>query len=143
MQSFTCKTLNGNWFEDRCTSDYNTQDKANTYLPHPSQNKYITTNNSIGVGVAETNPYEKTQFFNSTDNWMNFQPDFDGTFKTTQRVDYSQPSDQDAKFKIKETFLTKDPEALEKYREKYTKAGHNFNRTYLGDSKEFTNYYEE
>ena len=71
---------------------------------------------------------------------MSFQPDFEGTFDTTQRVDYQSPSDQNPKFKIKDTFLTKDPEMLEKYREKYTKAGHNFNRTYLGDEKEFKDY---
>ena len=71
---------------------------------------------------------------------MNFQPDFDGTFRTTQRVDYQSPSEQVPKFKIKDTFLTKDPELLEKYREKYTKAGHNFNRTYLGDPKGFQDY---
>ena len=71
---------------------------------------------------------------------MSFQPDFDGTFKTTQREDYQSPSDQEPKFKIKDTFLTKDPELLEKYREKYTKAGHNFNRTYLGDEKGYQDY---
>ena len=129
-----------NWFEDRCTSDYNKKKESNTYLPHPAFNKYTTTTSEIGKAVIKEEEPKKQEFFKSTDNWLSFQPDFDGTFKTTHRVDFSSPSDQEPKFKIKDTFLTKNPKALEEYREKYTHAGHNFNRTYLGDEKGFTHY---
>ena len=144
MQGFNSKTLNGNWFEDRCTSTFNKKDTANTYLPHPAINKYQTTTMDVGKAVpagpiapTATGEISKKEFFKSTDNWMSFQPDYDGTFNTTQRVDYSMPSDQKPKFQMKQTYLTKNPDALNEYREKYTHAGHNFSRTYLGDSTGF------
>ena len=105
-----------------------------------NNDKYATTYKGVGTGTTKDEGVKKREFFKSTDNWMNFQPDFDGTFKTTQRVDYASPSDQEPKFKMKETFLTKNPDALEEYRKKYTNAGHNFNRTYLGDEKGYKEY---
>ena len=49
----------GNWFEDRCTSDFNNNDAANTYLPHPASNKYTTTTNQYGVGLPKDEEYKK------------------------------------------------------------------------------------
>ena len=139
--SYNSKTLNGNWFEERCTSTFNKNDKANTYLANPTANKYTTTNMEVGKATAPPQEESKKgEFFKCTDNWMSFQPDYDGTFQTTMRQDFSSPSDQKPKFQIKQTYLTRDPEALEEYRQTYTQGGHNFNRTYLGDSKGFTEY---
>ncbi|CAI2382545.1 unnamed protein product [Moneuplotes crassus] len=130
---YTAKTLNGNWYEDRW-------DHKETMLKSALDNTYTTTTGEIGKECKPVKEDHKEEFFNCTGNWMSFQPGFDGTFKTTQRVDYCSPSDQETKFKMKETVLTKDPEALERYRKKYTKAGHNFNRTYLGDEKGLKDY---
>jgi len=55
--SYNPKTLNGNWFENRFTEDFDKKndESSNTYLANPSYNKYIAT--SRAVGNAE--PYEK------------------------------------------------------------------------------------
>ncbi len=37
-------------------------------------------------------------------------------------------------FKLRQTSLTADEQALEEYRNKYTRTNHNFKRTYLGAS---------
>ena len=44
------KTLNGNWFENRFTDEFEKQnnESSNTYLPNPSFNKYVTTSKAIG-----------------------------------------------------------------------------------------------
>ncbi|CAI2382765.1 unnamed protein product [Moneuplotes crassus] len=130
---YGAKTLNGNWYEDRW-------DSKETMLKSALDNTYTTTARDVGKECKPVKEDNKEEFFDCTDNWMSFQPKFDGTFKTTQRVDYCTPSDQDPKFKMKDTVLTKDPEALEEYRKKYTNAGHNFNRTYLGDEKGTKDY---
>ena len=33
--NFVPKTLEGNWFEDRCTDEYNSSNKSATYMKHP------------------------------------------------------------------------------------------------------------
>ena len=48
--AYTAKTLNGNWFENRFTDEYDQlNDKtSNTYLANPSYNKYVPTSKAIG-----------------------------------------------------------------------------------------------
>ena len=54
--------------------------------------------------------YKKENFDNATQNWMNFQPQFgtDETFKSTCQQDFTQLGERGEKFKIRETYLTKD-----------------------------------
>jgi len=44
------KTLNGNWFENRLTDEFDRKndDTSNTYLANPSFNKYVPTSRAIG-----------------------------------------------------------------------------------------------
>jgi len=44
------KVLNGNWFENRFTDDYDkkTNETTNTYLANPSFNKYVPTSKAYG-----------------------------------------------------------------------------------------------
>lgn len=48
--SYDPKTLNGNWFENRFTTEYDKKndESANTYLANPSFNKYVSTSRAIG-----------------------------------------------------------------------------------------------
>ena len=49
--SFNPKTLNGNWYEERCTNNFEKFNfTANTYLKNPSHSKYIPMSKSIGRG---------------------------------------------------------------------------------------------
>ena len=65
---------------------------------------------------------------------MNFQPSFkaEETFKTTTATSYNDMGDRKDPFKLKDTGLTKDKQALEEYKQKWTQSNHNFGRTYLG-----------
>jgi hypothetical protein len=44
------KVLNGNWFENRFTDQYDqlANETSNTHLPNPSHNKYVATSKAIG-----------------------------------------------------------------------------------------------
>ena len=65
---------------------------------------------------------------------MNFQKTFqpDQTFKTTFKQDLGQLEDREEKFKLRQTYLTKNEQAMEEYRQRWTKGNHVFDRTYLG-----------
>ena len=80
---------------------------------------------------------DQEAFGSATDNWMNFQPAFktDETFKTTNGTSFCGMGDRGEPFKLKQTSLTANDQALEDYRNKYTRSNHNFNRTYLGAAK--------
>jgi hypothetical protein len=58
--SYNPKTLNGNWFENRFTDDFDRKndETSNTYLANPSFNKYIPTSRAIG----NVEPYQKVSF---------------------------------------------------------------------------------
>ena len=131
--SFEPKTLEGNWFEERCTTEYDVGNKSATYMRHPSAGKFTLSSQETGC-IKSSEPNEK--FFTSTSNWMNFQPGVKDTFQTTSRQDFGAPETQDSKFSLKDNYLTKDSEKIEEYRKKWTAGGHNFNRTYLG-AKQF------
>ena len=55
------------------------------------------------------------KFVKATDNWLNFQPEFEGTFKTTQRESYKPAVEQESPFKLRETQLTGDKDKLKEY----------------------------
>ena len=76
----------------------------------------------------------QTKFGHATENWLNFQPEFQTgeTFKTTNGTSFNAMGDRKNPFELKKTGLTKDEAALKEYREKWTGSNHNFGRTYLG-----------
>lgn len=87
--SFNPKTLNANWYEERCTEDFEKFNfTTNAYLKNPSHNKYIPMSKSIG----NNDVYQKQKFCDSSENWLNFQAKFtpDETFKTTHKKDYTE-----------------------------------------------------
>merc|ERR1712166_1433372 len=100
--------------------DIKTNATTNTHLSNPASNRFTTTSTDIG----NQKDYIKENFGNATQNVINFQAKFttDDTFKTTAQVSY----------KLKDTALTADKDALENYRENATNGNHNFARSYLG-----------
>ena len=73
-------------------------------------------------------------FGNASENWLNFQSTMptDETFKTTAQVSYNEMGARGEPFKLRQTALTANQQALDEYRSKYTNGNHNFKRTYLG-----------
>lgn len=65
---------------------------------------------------------------------MNFQQTFkpDSTFLTTNQQDIPSLDDRTVKFQLGQNKLTKNEEALQAYRERWTSGNHTFDRTYLG-----------
>ena len=46
---YTAKTLIGNWQEERSTEDFeNINELNNTFLPHPSYNKFLPISKEVG-----------------------------------------------------------------------------------------------
>lgn len=146
--SYNPKSLNGNWYENRYTEDYNAQhdQSSNTYIANPckfrsfdlinvlsiAHNKYVPVSRAIGNKPE----YKKEKFGGATENWMNFQPGFSAaeTFKTTNGTSYNEIGAREDPFKLKQTSLTGNQAALEEYRAQYTNGNHNFKRTYLGSN---------
>ena len=105
-------------------------------------NKYVPISRDVGnvknyekvSSSSSVNSIVQARFGDATENWMNFQPQFETkeTFKTTTGTSFTQLGDRKDPFKLKETGLTKDQQALEEYRAKWTSSNHNFGRTYLG-----------
>ncbi len=61
--SFNPKTLNGNWYEERCTEEFEQFNfTTNSYLKNPSHNKYIPMSKSIGNNEG----YSKQKFCDSS-----------------------------------------------------------------------------
>lgn len=141
--AFESKTLVGNWWEERCQSGYEAKwGLEKPSLTHPRAGRYTTTTGTLGTGIPQSlhadekavikPPKDAPKFVKSTDNWLSFQPEFEGTFKTTQRESFKQAADQSSPFKLRETKLTGDKDALKSYQDTWTKAGHNFSRIYCG-----------
>ena len=54
--------------------------------------KFTTSSNVIGEFTVDKDPIiQDTTFFSATNNWMNFQPGYDGTFQTTMKQDFDAP----------------------------------------------------
>ena len=125
--------LEGNWFEDRCLSDYDNRKKRDYMLPNPNQWQYEITYNDLGQNWKKFPPTLKS-FQNANDNFLNFNNmDYNMYVSTNKHA-------MDPRYR--ETFKTpvntKDyyknrPEELEKYIETWTKKEQSFDTTYKHD----------
>ena len=125
--------LHGNWYEDRCTSEYDNKKKKDYMLPNPNQWQYETTYNDLGQNWKNFPPTQK-HFQNANDNFLNFNNmDYNMFISTNKHA-------MDPRYR--ETFRTpldmKDyyknrPEELKEYREKWTKKEQLFDTTYKND----------
>jgi hypothetical protein len=68
---------------------------------------------------------------------MNFQKTFtpEETFKSTTMKEIPALEERTEKFKLRQNNLTKNEQALEEYRARWTTGNHLFKRTYLGSEK--------
>ena len=113
--------LEGNWYEDRCTSEYDNKKKKDYMLPNPNQWQYDTTYNELGQKWKDFPPTKK-HFQNANDNFLNFNNMDYNMFVSTNkhamdpryRETFRTPLDMKDYYKNKE----KD---LEEYRNKWTK----------------------
>ena len=57
------------------------------------------------------------------------------TYKTTNKTEIQPLEERSDKFALRQNALTKNEQALQEYRERWTTGNHNFNRVYLGCEK--------
>ena len=104
--------LEGNWFEDRCTSYYDNKKKRDYMLPNPNQWLYDTTYNELGQNWHDFPPTKK-HFQNANDNFLNFNNmDYNMFISTNKhamdpryRETFRQPLDMKDYYKNKENEL--------------------------------------
>ena len=125
--------LEGNWYEDRCTSTYDNKKKRDYMLPNPNQWQYETTYNDLGQNYKNFEPTQK-HFQKANDNFLNFlDMDYNMHITTNKaamdpryREGFRQPLDMKDYYKNR-------PEELDEYRKKWTKKEQLFDTTYRHD----------
>lgn len=83
-KSYNCDVLEGNWYEDRCVSDYDKNKKKSYSLVNPNSWQYDSTYNEIGYNLKN---FQKTKerFSESNDNCINFQNKNNNMYITTNK----------------------------------------------------------
>ena len=125
--------LEGNWYEERCTSNYDNKKKKDYMLANPNKWQYETTYNDLGQNW-KTYPSIQKHFQIANDNFLNFSGANYNLFITTNKhamddrykLTFRQP------LYMKNYFKNKVDE-LEKYRKNWTKREHLLDTTYRHD----------
>jgi hypothetical protein len=132
-RSYMCDTLEGNWYEDRCISDYDKRKKKNYQLPNPNAWQYEKTYGELGTAYKDF-PKTKERFSESNDNCINFGEKDNNMYITTTRhmLDPNYKETFRPKARNKDYFHNKQEE-LQEYRNTWTKRTHNFETTYKND----------
>ncbi len=132
-QTYSRHTLQGNWYEDRCVSDFDKSKKRDYLLTNPNSWQYNRTQEELGQNWKD---FKKTneRFSESSDNYINFQDKNHKMYVTTTRHAY----DPVYKGTFREQPNTKDffkgkPEELQEYRQSWSKRVHSFETTYKAD----------
>jgi hypothetical protein len=132
-RAYKCDTLEGNWYEDRCISDFDKRKKKNYLLPNPNSWLYDKTYDDIGKNYKNLQKI-KERFSEASDNIVNFQEkDYNMYITSTKHaLDPKYKETLRPKNKDRNYFKNKEGE-LDELRNKWTKRNHNFETTYKND----------
>jgi hypothetical protein len=83
-RSFNRDTLEGNWYEDRCVSDYDKNKKKSYLLKSGNDWQYDTTYKEVGSNWKNF-PKTIEKFSESNDNYINFQGKNNNLYITTNK----------------------------------------------------------
>jgi hypothetical protein len=83
-KSYNSDTLEGNWYEDRCASNFDSTRRKDLKLRSPNAWQYETTYAGVGTHNKNTESL-KTRFINANDNYINFQNKDYNMYITTNR----------------------------------------------------------
>ncbi len=83
-QSYSCDVLEGNWYEDRCTSEFDNRKRRDFMLPNPNAWMFEKTSDELGVNDKNFKKI-KEKFSESSDNYINFQEKNYDMFITTAK----------------------------------------------------------
>jgi hypothetical protein len=129
-KAYNPDTLEGNWYEDRCISQFDDKKKSDYKLNSAFNWQYETTYNEVG-NFKKISP---EKFSNSNDNYINFQGiDYNMYVTTTKhsldpmyKETFRKPATVAGYFKDKD-------QELKSYRDNWTKRSQNFDTTYKTD----------
>ena len=132
-RTYYCETLEGNWYEDRCISDFDKKKKKNYLLPNPNAWQYEKTYNEIGTNWKSF-PKTNERFAEASDNCVNFQEKDNNMYITTTKNAYNpryrdsfRPANKSSDYYKNKT------EELQEYRKTLTKREQSFETTYKND----------
>mmetsp|Transcript_26547 Transcript_26547/g.58566 ORF Transcript_26547/g.58566 Transcript_26547/m.58566 type:complete len:138 (-) Transcript_26547:118-531(-) len=94
---FQCKTLIGNWFEQRYEPGYQVNEKmGKDRLPGPREKMFTRTSEKTGEWFQQEmrSKYAATE----TESWLNYQPVDNSMYVTTTAEEFVKPEEQRAKF---------------------------------------------
>jgi hypothetical protein len=83
-KSYQADVLEGNWYEDRCASNFDGDRRKDLKLRSPNAWQYETTYTGMGRKAKEFEPL-KTRFIYANDNYINFQNKDYNMYITTNR----------------------------------------------------------
>ena len=128
-KAYNCRTLEGNWYEDRCTSNFDEKHKKNYSLKNPNEWLFQTTSNTVG-GFCNHYGSLQNKFSQSNDNYINFQKKKHDMFVSVYKKSYD---DKYLTINQSKNYYTNKLSDLETYRQNWTKREHLFETTYKSD----------
>lgn len=132
-KSYNCSTLEGNWYEDRCTSNFDSEKKKNFSLKSPNSWQYNSTYDQIG-NFNKQYPSINEKFANASDNYINFQNKDNEMYVSMYKKSYHPSHRDDLTFiKHNKGYYENKQNELESYRNNWTKKNHSFRTTYKDD----------
>lgn len=132
-KTFSCKTLEGNWYEDRSTSGFNDKNTKSYSLKNPNEWQYNTTYNTIG-DFNKNYPSLTNQFTQSNDNYINFQSKKKDMYASSYKYYYDKNyRDTFKDVKLQKSYYADKNDELKDYISNWTKRDQLFHTTYKED----------
>ena len=131
--TFSSKTLENNWYEERCVSHYDKNNNKKLMLENPNTWMYERTTMELGT-KAQNFPKVLEKFSESNDNYINFQEKSNQMFISNYKSNFDEKYTTEFKPKsnVKDFFAGKNEE-LGQHRNTWTKRNHLFETTYKAD----------
>ena len=87
-QSYSSDVLENNWYEDRCTSEFDKRKRTDFMLPNPNSWMFEKTYDELGVNNKNFQKI-KEKFSESNDNYINFlDKNYDMYITTTKYIKF-------------------------------------------------------
>lgn len=133
LNQYSYNTLEDNWYEDRCHSNYDKDKKKNYSLSSPSAWQYETSYNQIGI-LNKNYPSIQKKFANSNDNYINFQDKNYNQYISIYKNSYNSSYKKSLTYiKHHNGYYDKRENELNEYRNNWTKRDQSFQTTYKND----------
>ena len=132
-KAYNCKALEGNWYEDRCMSNYNEENLKKFSLLNQNAWQYKTTYSDVGNFNSKYPPL-KDYYYKSNENYINFQDKRNDMFISTYKNSYNSMYRESFRdIPSKKGYYDDKLDKLETYRNDWLKKPQSFKTTYNED----------